>query len=151
MKYVLDSSVAFKWVVFEADSDKARQLRDDFQKAVHELISPEVFTAELAHALTRAERQGRLTAGEALALWTDVMTTPPQLLPCAPLTPRAIEISSKMRVGIYDCLYVALAEREKCALVTADDKMVKNLQPHFPFIVPLSSLPGTPPSATTGS
>jgi predicted nucleic acid-binding protein len=46
-----------------------------------------------------------------------------------------------MRVGIYDCLYVALAEREGCDFVTADQKLVANLQPHFPFVVPLSSLP----------
>jgi predicted nucleic acid-binding protein len=54
---------------------------------------------------------------------------------------RACEISSQVRVGIYDCLYVALAEREKCELITADDRLVKTLQPQFPFIVPLSSLP----------
>jgi predicted nucleic acid-binding protein len=150
MKYVLDSSVAFKWVVAEADADKALRLRDDFQKAVHGLIAPDVFTAELAHALTRAERQGRLTAGEALALWTDVMTTPPQFFPSTALTPRAIEISSQLRVGIYDCLYVALAEREMCDLATADDKLIRNLQPHFAFLVPLASLPGSvPPTAGT--
>jgi predicted nucleic acid-binding protein len=38
-------------------------------------------------------------------------------------------------------LYIALAEREACALATADDKPVKNLQPQFPVIVSLSSLP----------
>jgi predicted nucleic acid-binding protein len=46
-----------------------------------------------------------------------------------------------MRVGICDCLYVALAEQEKCELVTSDDKLIKNLQPQFPFIVALASLP----------
>ena len=35
----------------------------------------------------------------------------------------------------------ALAEQEACELITADDKLVKNLQPHFPFIQPLASLP----------
>jgi predicted nucleic acid-binding protein len=45
-----------------------------------------------------------------------------------------------MRVGSYDCLYVALAAREKCELVTADDKMVKTLQFTFAFIVRLASL-----------
>jgi predicted nucleic acid-binding protein len=68
------------------------------------------------------------------------MKAAPLLHPSIPLTPRAIEVSSSMRIGVYDCLYVALAEREKCELVTADDKLVKNLQPHFPFIIPLSSL-----------
>ena len=65
----------------------------------------------------------------------------PQLHPSLALLPRAYEISSQMRVGIYDCLYVALAEREKCELITADDKLLKNLQPQFSFLVPLSSLP----------
>jgi predicted nucleic acid-binding protein len=49
-----------------------------------------------------------------------------------------------MRVGVYDCLYVALAERRKYQFVTADDRLFANLQPHFPFIVPLSSLPAGP-------
>jgi predicted nucleic acid-binding protein len=46
-----------------------------------------------------------------------------------------------MRIGVYDCLYVALAEREGCELVTADDKLIENLQILFPFVVSLASLP----------
>jgi len=46
-----------------------------------------------------------------------------------------------MRVGIYDCLYVALAEREGCELVTADDKVLRVLQPQFSFITSLAALP----------
>ena len=42
---------------------------------------------------------------------------------------------------VYDCLYVALAEREGYELVTADDKLVKAVQPALPFVLPLSSLP----------
>ena len=141
MKYVLNSSVGFKWLIVEQHSDKANKLRDDFRNAVDELLAPEVFPVEVTHGLTRAERQGRITPAEGAILFADLMTTLPQLLPSLPLLPRAYEISSQMRVGIYDCLYVALAEREKCELVTADDKLVKNLQPHFAFIVPLASLP----------
>lgn len=141
MKYVLDSSVAVRWVLPELDSDKAMRLRDEVTNAVHRLLAPEVFSIEVAHALTRAERQGRLTAGEAAALWTVVMTTPPQLARSSLLLPRAIDISSQMRVGVYDCLYVALAERRKCRLITADDRLVRNLQARFPFIVALASLP----------
>jgi predicted nucleic acid-binding protein len=59
--------------------------------------------------------------------------------------PRAYALSSAIRVGIYDCLYVALAEQEGCEFVTADDKLVKNLQPAFSFIQHLSSLPSPPP------
>ena len=46
-----------------------------------------------------------------------------------------------MRIGFYDCLYVALAERENCELVTADDKLIRNLQKTFPFVRDLATLP----------
>ncbi len=141
MRYVLDSNIALKWVLAEPDSAKAKQLRDDYQKAVHELLAPDVFEIEVAHALTRAERQGKIAVGQAAILWSDVLSTPPRLIRSGPILPRAIDISSQFRQGVYDCIYVALAEREKCELATADDKLVRNLRSQFPFIVPLASLP----------
>jgi hypothetical protein len=38
MRYVLDSSVAFKWSVPETDSDKALRLRDDFRAGAHDSL-----------------------------------------------------------------------------------------------------------------
>lgn len=124
-----------------ADTDKARRLRDAYRHGVHDLLAPDVFTVELAHALTRAERQGRIALTEAAIFWADVMRTAPRLQASLPLMPRAIDISSHMRIGVYDCLYVALAERESCEFVTADDKLARTLLPQFPFIVLLSSMP----------
>jgi predicted nucleic acid-binding protein len=141
MKLVLDSSVAFKWVVPESDSDKADRLREDVRSGTTEILAPDVFPAELGHALTRAERQGRILVGQAEIFWADVMTTPPQLEPSSPLMTRAIQISSQLRIGVYDCLYVALVERQGCDFVTADYKLFRNLKPYFPFIIPLASLP----------
>jgi predicted nucleic acid-binding protein len=141
MRYVLDSSVAFKWVVPEAHSDKALLLRAGLQAGLHELLSPDFFPGEVGHALTRAERQGRITIGEALRLWSDVMTTAPRLIASLPLTQRAIAISSQMRIGVFDCVYVVLAERENCELVTADARLINNLQPHFPFVKDVASMP----------
>src|SRR6185295_5116510 len=103
MKYVLDSSVAFKWVVRETDSDKADQLRADFLAGIHELHSPDVYPVEVAHALTRAERQLRIPVGQARALLTDVLLTPPKSHAYRPLLLRAVDISSRMRIGVYDC------------------------------------------------
>ncbi len=139
MKYVLDSSVAFKWVVPENDTPRAVQLRDEFRADVHELIAPDVFPPELAHALTRAERQGRIN--DAVTRLIDVLTTSPILIASLPLLLRAADISSTLRVGVYDCLYVALAEREGCEFVTADARLLANLKSTFPFILDMPSLP----------
>lgn len=141
MKYVLDSSIALKWVLAEPDSPKAKQLRDDFSKQIHELLAPDIFQVEIAHALTRAERQGRIASPQAGVFWADIMSTSPRLEASGPLIPRAIQISSAARIGIYDCLYVALAERENCEFVTADTRLTNSLRARFPFILELSSVP----------
>ena len=141
MKYIIDSSVMVKWVLAELDSDKAIRLRDDLRNSVHELISPDIFTVEASHALTRAERQGRIAVGQARALVLDILTTPPNVVPFQPFLLRAIDIASTMRIGVYDCIYVALAEQEKCELATADTTLVRVLRPSFPFVRELSSFP----------
>src|ERR1700733_9046714 len=98
--YVLDSSVAFKWVVPEIDTDKALLLRDDYRNGVIELISPDFFPLEVLHALTKAERQGRINPTEASTFWLDLMTTCPVLHPSLPLAPRACAIATKARTGV---------------------------------------------------
>ena len=57
MKYVLDSSVAFKWAVVEAHTDRARELRDDYCNGSHDLIAPDFLRVEVAHALAKADAQ----------------------------------------------------------------------------------------------
>src|SRR5712691_4206790 len=139
MKYVLDASVGFKWAVSETDSDKANRLRDDFRNAVHVLLAPDVLPGEVGPALTRAERQGKIPVGDAVILLNDVLQTCSVLHASYPLLLRACEISSQTRVGFFDCLYVALAERENCQLVTADTRLVNAIQLPFPFVIALSS------------
>src|SRR2546421_6347536 len=141
MAYTLDVSVALFWVIFRRLTPKALRLGDEYRRQLHELIAPAHFPVEIASALTKAERQKLIPAGDARPLIPDVLATPPALHAIDPLFYRAVDISSQTRSGFYDCLYVALAEREGCELVTADDKLIKNLQPHFPFIIPLASLP----------
>jgi predicted nucleic acid-binding protein len=65
----------------------------------------------------------------------------PALRPYLPLLPRAFALASQARVGVYDCLYVMLAERERCELLTADDRLVRALQRTFSFITSLAALP----------
>ena len=141
MRRVVDSCVGFKWVVAEPHTDKALPLRDDFPNGIVGLLAPDVFPVEIAHALTRAERQDLISTTQGSLFMADILRTLPQLFSSVPLLPRAYAISSRMRVGVYYCLYVALAEQEGCEFVTSDDRLFRALQSQFPSIVPLASLP----------
>jgi predicted nucleic acid-binding protein len=139
MKYVLDASVAIKWVIVEPDSNKAIRLREDYRNRIHDLLAPESFTIECAYSLTKKQRQRLLS--DARALWDEIMMDAPALAPTLPLMDRALDISIATRHNYYDCVYGALAEREGCELLTADAKLIANLQASFPFITSLARLP----------
>lgn len=141
MKYVLDSSVALKWVLPEVDSGKAIRLRDEYKVAKHELIAPDIFTPEVANGLASAERQARIKAGEAGSLLFDIVRHTPVIHSSVVHLVRAIEVSVATRQAVYDCIYLALAEAEQCDMVSADDAFVRKLKPQFPFLIRLADLP----------
>lgn len=142
MKYVIDSSVAFKWLQTEPDSDKADRLRSNYQSGVDELIAPELFVVEMSNITIMAERRGRIATGDGTLLLLDLATTMPRLIFGRPhLHRRAYEIAERTGCTVYDCLYVALAEEEGCLVITADQRFVNGLLPRFPLARLLSTLP----------
>lgn len=147
MKYVIDCSVGFKWFVVEPDRPKAIRLRDDFISGLCKLLAPDIFPTEIGNALLIAELGKRkppvprIKPGEAALLLAQALKLLPTIFDAVPLLPRAQDIAKQHQRGIYDCLYVALAELEQCEFVTADVKVYNALHAAFPFVVLLSSMP----------
>lgn len=141
MKYVLDASIALKWVLPEPDSPQAIALRDAYRRQQHELHAPELFAVEVAYVLSKTFHRGVLTQAQATQSLHDVLQVSPVMHAAGPLVSRAFEISTRLRISLYDCLYVALAEREQCELVTADQRLLNALSPHFTSIVALAAVP----------
>lgn len=140
MRLILDASVALKWVLNEDDSAAARLLRADYLAGEHEFIVPDILPVEIGHALTKAERKGAIPVGNAALLATRIILILPELYPNLDLISRAIDISSDYRIGVHDCVYVALAEQEGAPLITADQKLITALQGDFP-VLSLGDLP----------
>jgi predicted nucleic acid-binding protein len=143
MRRVVDACSAFKWVVVEVDSDKALRLRDEFRNGVCDLMALDIFPAEMGSSLLSAQKRGRIS-NFAPPLF-GVLAESVQLHDTTALLPAVARIvasiTSGMKFSLYDCLYVALAEREGCELVTADDRLVRVFQKDYPFVTSLSSLP----------
>jgi predicted nucleic acid-binding protein len=141
VKYVLDASVAVRWLLAEPGFEKAEQLVLNARNGLDELIAPDFFLAECGHALFRAERKNNIAAGEARRLLTILIHDLPDLHPSHELVPRAAAICQHLRKSFYDCLYMALAEREQIQFITADTKLVTAAQPDYPYVVDLAELP----------
>ena len=78
------------------------------------LFSPEFGAA------WKTNRIGAITAQEGMTILTSVATMFTRLVPAVALAPRAYEIAIELDHPVYDCIYLALAERESALLVTFD-------------------------------
>lgn len=115
MTLVVDASVAVKWVLGEPDSPGALTLRDEGG-----LIAPSLIAAEVGNALWKAARRDRIARQDALDSLRAILLAFDALIPLEDLRLRALELSLELDHPIYDCFYLALAERERVPLVCAD-------------------------------
>ncbi len=117
---VVDASVAVKWVLPEAGSDRAAAIRT----ADDDLIAPSLACAEIGSAIWRAVLRGDVSAAEARQNLLVAINHYWRIVPLEELAERAIDVAMRLRHPIYDCFYVALAERERCPMITADRRLI---------------------------
>lgn len=117
--FVVDASVAVKWVVDEEDSEAAVRL------SRHELWAPGFLLVEAANVLWVKERRGEITAEEVRERFELLRSTPIVWVPEAELLESAVKLSLRFDYPIYDCLYLALGSRQGIPVVTADRRLVK--------------------------
>jgi predicted nucleic acid-binding protein len=132
---VLDASVAAKWLLpppHEPLRDEANRIARDYNEGRYEVIVPDVFWAEIANFLGKAARSGRCTRVEARSALEAIRDYNFQSLSSKSLLPAAFDIASLYDRAVYDCLYVALAERIGAELITADEKLANALAAHYP-------------------
>jgi len=141
VKYVVDASVAVTWLLGETNAEVAEQLFLNARLGIDEFIAPEFFLAECGHALFRAERKKLIAPGEARQLLEALSADLPTLVRTVDLVSRAGGLCQYLRKSFYDCLYMALAEREQIQFITADTKLVKAAQPDYPYVIDLAALP----------
>ncbi|MEX2238393.1 MAG: type II toxin-antitoxin system VapC family toxin [Dehalococcoidia bacterium] len=121
--YVVDASVAAKWLFPEPLSDAAARLLSEDNR----LLAPDWLVVEVGNVLVKKVRAGSLELADAVARsdWSEFFN---DLVASPPLVPRAAELALHHGRSIYDCLYVALALRENCPMVTADERLYNALQ-----------------------
>ena len=118
---VIDASVAVKWFVRESGTESALRLLEGDAL----LIAPEIFRPEAVNALLKQHRRGQLGDDLLDRALSGLELNMPQLVASGSLMERATSIARRLRHPIYDCLYLALAERWSTAFVTADARFVR--------------------------
>jgi len=121
-RLVIDASIAVKWVIEEAGTSEALLLRRRTR-----LVAPDLLTAECANILWKKVRRDEITADEALVAGRLLVRSGIDLRPMSSLLEATTQLALRLDHAAYDCLYLVLAEREKCPFVTADDRLLRKL------------------------
>ena len=123
----IDASVAAKWLIPEADSDRAEALLTDALRQGIQLVAPPHLDVEVTSALYKRVRAKEVTADEAKARLGDYALIPMELLSPTGLAERAMEIALGFDWALpYDAFYLGLGELLGCEVWTADAALYKD-------------------------
>lgn len=136
--YVVDASVVIKWVLTEPGWQQAWTLKQAAARRDIVLLAPDFCLNEAANALwKRCRLRGEISEEEAAAGLRLISLTLGELAPSAVLIEQALQLALAFRHPVYDCVYVALALREDCQLITADRHLLQQLAPALGHITAL--------------
>lgn len=121
--WVIDASVAVKWLVTEELSEVARSLYGVSDR----LVAPRLITTEVANALARKTAQGALIRHEAFYHFSTLSGLLPNLIDVDDMISPALENACSLRHPIYDLIYLECARRLEAQLITADRRFLAKL------------------------
>src|SRR5262249_3790626 len=99
MTWVVDASVAVKWVVPETLSANAERVL----ASEEELLAPDLLLVEAANALWKKTERREISAAEAGRALDVVLSSGLVIRPSRPLLHRALTLAGRLGHPVYDC------------------------------------------------
>ena len=116
---VIDASVAVKWVISEDGGDDAVRLRSAFT-----FVAPELLLPECANILWKKVQRKELEPNEAALAIALIERSGISFQSMQGLSETATRLAIELGHPAYDCIYLALALRQKLRFVTADKRLL---------------------------
>ena len=121
--YVIDASVAAKWLFLEEGSKNAEALLEEFSF----FFIPDLFLIEVDAVITKKVRQREITSDEALVKMEKVRKLPYKFLRYKKIAKLSFELSISLPLTLYDATYIATAIETHGIVYTADRRLVNGL------------------------
>ena len=123
--FVLDCSVAAKWVLPEPDRAPALGLFERYASGEVLLIAPDLLLAEFASLVAKRNRRKQISAEQAHEAFSLMTKCAPRLFDTRPRLSRALDLSLQCQLSLWDCVYLALALEHDCPVLTADLRLFR--------------------------
>lgn len=123
-RFVIDASIAVKWIVEEQGTLEALALRQ------WKLAAPDLIVCECANILWKKRRLGQLTTAEASIAAQLLERADIECVAMGSHLYSATALALDLDHPAYDCFYLILALERGCPLVTADQRLVQKVRNH---------------------
>jgi predicted nucleic acid-binding protein len=117
---VIDASIAVKWIIEEDGSGHAVGLRYRYRFA-----APDLLMAESSNVLWKKAQRGELTPAEAIMAARLLARADIELFSTRNLLETATSLAIDLGHPVYDCIYLALAQKSQWRFVTADKSYLR--------------------------
>jgi predicted nucleic acid-binding protein len=121
--YVVDANVIAAAFFQEPHANQARKVLTSGRQ----LMAPDLVYPELANVIWKRRRRNEIDAAEASQLLADFLSLPLRVVPSAELVDAALHLAMRTDRTVYDCLYLAMAIREKSIMVSGDRRLCNAL------------------------
>ena len=123
-RFVVDASVAIKWYFPENHTGEAERLL----KPGNELFAPDLLLSEIGNILWKRVTGSECSRNKAFTILRELQSHFLQIWEVVILSDEAFDIACRTKRSFYDSLYVALAVKTDCQMVTADLKLYNALK-----------------------
>jgi|SRR5437899_10752369 len=139
--HVVDSCVAAKWILKEADSPLALKFASDVLSVGSRLIVLDLAFVEITNAIWKQFHRKLVTLAETDGYLDDLFLSPMHPHPAHPLLRPAFKIATKYGRSVYDALFVALSQNLGLPGITTDEPLFNAVHIDFPQIILLRDWP----------
>jgi predicted nucleic acid-binding protein len=120
-RIVIDASVALKWYLADEEhSQKALSLLDKYISNELDILAPSLLEYEVINGLVIAKKRGRIQEDKILMAVDGFISLELKLKNLSLYYPKVIHYCKVSNRSAYDASYLALADKEKIPLITAD-------------------------------
>jgi predicted nucleic acid-binding protein len=123
MTLVVDASIAAKWFIEETGRARAVQLLD-----IADRQAPDLLLVEVGNVVWKKSLQGQVSAAQAQFICASIAHCFDMLHSSDSLIERAVAMAIHLHHPVYDCLYLACAERAGARLATVDRRLMAAVQ-----------------------
>lgn len=132
--FVVDCSVAAKWILPEPGREMALRLFARYESGEIAFIAPDLLLAEFASLMAKRSRRKEISRRQAHDAFDLLTRCAIPLFDMRPRLRRALELSLRYQLSLWDCVYLAVAIEHDCVFLTADRRLFRGGQARHPAL-----------------